>query len=85
MRPVLITTLTTLLGLLPMVLGIPYKSVTWAPMATAFASGLVSATLLTLLLIPAEYILLEGAKIRWRRWRTGNRRQSRPPGGGKTV
>ncbi len=55
MRPVLITTVTTLLGLLPMAIGIPQKSISWAPMATAFVTGLCSATLLTLLLIPVEY------------------------------
>jgi len=34
MRPVLITTLTTIMGLLPIAIGIPYKSVAWSPMAT---------------------------------------------------
>ncbi|MGD9372752.1 MAG: efflux RND transporter permease subunit, partial [Desulfobacterales bacterium] len=52
MRPVLITTVTTTLGLLPMAIGIPNKSISWAPMATAFVSGLISATILTLLITP---------------------------------
>ncbi len=55
MRPVLITTITTTLGLLPMAVGIPTKSITWAPMATAFISGLISATTFTLLVTPANY------------------------------
>jgi HAE1 family hydrophobic/amphiphilic exporter-1 len=55
MRPVLITTVTTTLGLLPMAIGIPNKSISWAPMATAFVSGLISATVLTLLITPANY------------------------------
>jgi len=59
MRPVLITTVTTMLGLLPMAIGFPYKSLEWSSMATAFTSGLASATLLTLLIVPAEYELLE--------------------------
>jgi HAE1 family hydrophobic/amphiphilic exporter-1 len=62
MRPVLITTVTTILGLLPMAIGIPNKSIAWAPMATAFCTGLSSATILTLLIIPVEYELVE--KIR---------------------
>ncbi|MCD6527950.1 MAG: efflux RND transporter permease subunit [Desulfuromonas sp.] len=62
MRPVLITTVTTMLGMLPMAIGIPHKSITWAPMATAFATGLVSATTLALLLIPVEYELTEIVK-----------------------
>ena len=59
MRPVMITTITTMLGLIPMAIGIPTKSITWAPMATAFAAGLCSATFLTLLIVPVEYKLFE--------------------------
>ncbi len=67
MRPVLITTATTMMGMLPMAVGIPRKSITWAPMATAFATGLVSATLLALLIIPVEYELIEEIKHWWTR------------------
>ncbi len=59
MRPVLITTITTMLGMIPMAIGIPHKSITWAPMATAFATGLVSATMLALLIIPVEFEVTE--------------------------
>ncbi|MDY0189582.1 MAG: efflux RND transporter permease subunit [Desulfuromonas sp.] len=59
MRPVLITTLTTMLGMIPMAIGIPHKSITWAPMATAFATGLFSATMLALLIIPVEFEITE--------------------------
>ncbi len=62
MRPVLITTITTITGLLPMAIGIPNKSISWTPMATAFVTGLASATLLTLLIIPVEFELLEKFK-----------------------
>jgi HAE1 family hydrophobic/amphiphilic exporter-1 len=67
MRPVLITTVTTMLGLLPMAIGIPRKSMTWAPMATAFVTGLSSATLLTLLIIPVEYELSEALRLKLRK------------------
>ncbi|MBT8342917.1 MAG: efflux RND transporter permease subunit, partial [Desulfatitalea sp.] len=78
MRPVLITTVTTLLGLLPMAIGIPSKSISWAPMATAFVTGLLSATLLTLLITPANYEMLSRLRAffqrqrlkRLRRWNT---------------
>ena len=67
MRPVLITTVTTTLGLLPMAIGIPNKSISWAPMATAFVSGLISATILTLLITPANYEAFEQLKAFLRR------------------
>jgi HAE1 family hydrophobic/amphiphilic exporter-1 len=67
MRPVLITTVTTTLGLLPMAIGIPNKSISWAPMATAFVSGLISATVLTLLITPANYEAFEQFKAFLRR------------------
>lgn len=66
-RPVLITTITTILGLLPMALGIPSKSISWSPMASAFVTGLSSATILALLLTPANYELLH--MMRSRTWR----------------
>lgn len=69
MRPVLITTVTTLLGLLPMAIGIPSKSISWAPMATAFVTGLSSATVLALLITPANYELLGRMRARTRQRR----------------
>jgi HAE1 family hydrophobic/amphiphilic exporter-1 len=72
MRPVLITTITTMLGLLPMAIGIPRKSISWAPMATAFVAGLSSATLLALLFIPLEYEFFEKMKAFFRE-RAGRR------------
>jgi HAE1 family hydrophobic/amphiphilic exporter-1 len=67
MRPVLITTFTTIFGLLPMAIGIPYKSIAWAPMATAFVTGLCSATTLALLMIPVEYELAEAFREKVKR------------------
>ncbi len=66
MRPVIITTITTMFGLLPMALGIPRPSIAWQPMATAFVSGLAAATMLALLIIPVEYELAERFKERMR-------------------
>jgi len=77
MRPVLITTITTVLGLLPMAAGIPHKSIAWAPMATAFVSGLASATAFTLLLTPANYEAYEQIKALIRK-RFGGGKRLRP-------
>lgn len=67
MRPVLITTVTTVLGLLPMAIGIPHKSLSWSPLAMAFVSGIFSSTVLTLLIIPIEYELVGRLEERFSR------------------
>jgi multidrug efflux pump subunit AcrB len=65
LRPILLTTLTTTLGLLPMALGIPYYSVVWGTMASTFVTGLCTATFLTILLVPVQWELL----VRFSEWR----------------
>ncbi|MCP4221533.1 MAG: efflux RND transporter permease subunit, partial [bacterium] len=55
MRPILITTSTTVLGLLPMAMGMGEGSEIRTPMAISVIAGLLSATFLTLVLIPIVY------------------------------
>jgi HAE1 family hydrophobic/amphiphilic exporter-1 len=55
LRPILITTLTTVLGLLPMALGMGEGAEIRVPMAVSIIAGLLSATFLTLILIPVVY------------------------------
>lgn len=64
LRPILMTTLTTLLGLVPLALGLGEGSEMQAPMARAIVGGLVSSTLVTLVLIPAVYVLVEQRRER---------------------
>ena len=59
LRPILITTATTVLGLLPMAMGLGDGSEIRKPMAIAVISGLITSTALTLLIIPTIYYLLE--------------------------
>ncbi|MGD9338387.1 MAG: efflux RND transporter permease subunit [Syntrophobacterales bacterium] len=69
LRPILLTTLTTTLGLLPMAIGIPSYSVVWGTMASTFVTGLCTATFLTLFVVPIEWNLLMGLKYRFENWR----------------
>ncbi|HEX9408595.1 MAG TPA: efflux RND transporter permease subunit [Methylomirabilota bacterium] len=59
LRPILMTSLTTLVGLVPMALGIGTGSEANAPLARAVIGGLAVSTALTLLLIPTLYLMLE--------------------------
>ena len=59
LRPVLMTTTTTVLGLLPMAMGIGEGSEMQQPMARVVIGGLISSTLITLVVIPVIYSLLE--------------------------
>jgi hydrophobic/amphiphilic exporter-1 (mainly G- bacteria), HAE1 family len=59
LRPVLMTTLTTLLGLLPLALGLSQGSELMAPMSTVVIGGLTLSTLLTLIVVPVIYTLID--------------------------
>ncbi len=59
LRPILINTITALLGLLPMAMGIGPGAELQAPLAIAVFGGLLTATALTLIVIPVVYDLLE--------------------------
>ena len=63
LRPILMTTSTTVLGLLPMALDKSESANLWAPLAITVISGLISSTLLTLFVVPAVYIIFENIKI----------------------
>ena len=58
-RPILMTTSTTVLGLLPMALGLGEGAEIRAPMAITVIGGLLVSTLLTLVLIPVVYSLMD--------------------------
>ncbi len=59
LRPILMTTSTTVLGLLPMAVGLGEGSELRAPMAITVIGGLLASTALTLLIIPAVYSILD--------------------------
>lgn len=55
LRPVLMTTMTTILGMIPMAVGIGEGSEMWQPMGVVIVGGLTFSTLVTLVLIPTIY------------------------------
>ena len=59
LRPILMTTLATILGLVPMSLGIGEGAELQAPLARVVIGGLAASTLVTLVLVPAVYTLFE--------------------------
>ncbi len=58
LRPILMTSLTTILALVPLALGLGAGGETWAPMARCVIGGLTTSTLVTLLVIPVIYTYL---------------------------
>jgi len=59
MRPILMTSLTTIFGLLPMALGLGEGAELRTPMALTVIGGMMTSTLLTLLVVPAVYAILD--------------------------
>jgi multidrug efflux pump subunit AcrB len=59
MRPILLTTITTIVGLLPMAIGLGGQSEMWMPLANTIIWGLAMSTLLTLFIIPALYAIVD--------------------------
>ncbi len=66
LRPIIMTTVTTVLGLTPMALGIGRGADLRAPLAIAVIGGLLSATALTLIVVPVAYDLFEEFRARLR-------------------
>jgi HAE1 family hydrophobic/amphiphilic exporter-1 len=68
LRPVLMTSLTVILAMVPAALGVGAGSETNRPLAIAVIGGMISSTLLTLVVIPPVYSILEGF-LEWRQTR----------------
>ncbi len=58
LRPIILTSVTTICGLLPMAMGLGGMSLTWSPLANTIVWGLAVGTFLTLFIIPAVYLVL---------------------------
>ncbi|MGH7541217.1 MAG: efflux RND transporter permease subunit, partial [Gemmatimonadota bacterium] len=88
LRPILMTSLTTVCGMLPLALGLGQGSELMQPLAVAVVGGMTMSMLLTLFVVPSAYLVMHGAADRLSIWITGTRRIGEPaltggePGGG---
>jgi multidrug efflux pump subunit AcrB len=73
LRPILMTSLATIIGMLPMALKLGTGSEQYAPLALAIIGGLIASVILTIFIVPAAYLLVYG------------RRQASPARGPKEV
>jgi HAE1 family hydrophobic/amphiphilic exporter-1 len=67
------TTLTTLLGMLPMAIGTGQGSEMWRPMGVAIIGGLLVSTVMTLVVVPSIYCIVQGFKIKTERMLWANK------------
>lgn len=67
LRPILMTTFCTVLALLPLALGLGEGAESQAPMATVVIGGLIFSTMLTLIVIPVVYAMLDDMTVRVRK------------------
>jgi len=67
LRPIMLTSLTTILGLAPLLLETSFQAKFLIPMAISISFGLAFATVLTLLVVPANYMIVQDLKraLRW--------------------
>jgi multidrug efflux pump subunit AcrB len=77
LRPILMTTLTTVSGMLPLALGLGSGSELMQPLAVAVVGGLCVSTLLTLFVVPSAYVILNSGAERLGAFVTGGRRAHR--------
>jgi hydrophobic/amphiphilic exporter-1 (mainly G- bacteria), HAE1 family len=72
LRPILMTTAAMIGGMLPLALGIGEGGETQAPMGRAIIGGVITSTLLTLVVVPVLYTYLDGL-TEWRKARKAAR------------
>jgi len=74
-RPILLTSITTFVGLYPIMMETNVEADFLRPMAISLGFGILYATLITLILIPCAYMVAEDLK-RYLLWFFGNKRSS---------
>jgi multidrug efflux pump subunit AcrB len=79
LRPILMTTMTTVFGMLPLALGIGEGSEMMQPLAIAVVGGLSVSMLLTLFVVPSAYLIFNAGAERLGAFVTGGRRKTAEP------
>jgi multidrug efflux pump subunit AcrB len=80
LRPIFMTTITTMLGMLPLALGLGEGSELMRPLAISVVSGMAISMVLTLFVVPCAYLVMHGAAERLQTWLVGHRRSQAPMG-----
>jgi HAE1 family hydrophobic/amphiphilic exporter-1 len=82
LRPILMTALTTIVGLIPMATGsATFVGIPYAPLGRVLGGGMITGTVLTLLFVPFMYTVLDdmrGTAARWLAWWVVRRAEDRP-------
>jgi multidrug efflux pump subunit AcrB len=71
LRPILMTSLATIIGMIPLALKLGTGAEQYTPMARAIIGGLTSSVLLTIFIVPAAYLLVYGKR---------NKKNAKPTG-----
>ena len=69
LRPIIMTSLSMIFGMLPLALALGPGAESRAPMAHAIIGGLITSTLLTLIVVPVIYTILDDFRSKTRRWK----------------
>jgi len=80
LRPILMTSLTTILALMPIALGTGEGAEIQSPLATVVIGGLLLSTLLTLVLIPVMYLVMDSLSTKIKKWVKRNKHKEEPCG-----
>lgn len=76
LRPILMTTAAMILGMLPVALGMGAGAELRSSMGVVVVGGLITSTILTLVVVPQMYIFMDNLQTAWRNYRLRSRQQS---------
>jgi multidrug efflux pump len=82
LRPILMTSVSTIMGAIPIMAGLGAGSLSRRPLGYAIVGGILFSTVLTLFLVPVVYVMLDTAVERARAWSARRREVLVPLGGG---